>query len=100
MMNRSNAAGAAAPTADERRRMIELAAYYLAEHRGFAPGGADADWLRAERAIDALIAGWSEAAAPRNAIGTPGGDVSERIRNALTLGGAHSDRPSSTAEAG
>jgi hypothetical protein len=36
--------------------MIALAAYYLAERRHFAPGSADADWLNAERMIDALIA--------------------------------------------
>ncbi|WP_242482311.1 DUF2934 domain-containing protein [Thiocystis violacea] len=36
--------------------MIAIAAYYLAEHRGFAPGGADQDWLDAERTVDAMIA--------------------------------------------
>lgn len=36
--------------------MISIAAYYLAERRGFAPGGAEADWLQAERLIDFLIA--------------------------------------------
>ncbi|WP_232229475.1 DUF2934 domain-containing protein [Marichromatium purpuratum] len=37
--------------------MIAEAAYYLAERRGFAPGGAERDWLAAERMIDALPAG-------------------------------------------
>ncbi|GAB0147381.1 hypothetical protein McPS_01210 [Marichromatium sp. PS1] len=37
--------------------MIAEAAYYLAERRGFAPGGAERDWLAAERTIDALLVG-------------------------------------------
>lgn len=36
--------------------MIAVAAYYLAERRGFAPGGAEDDWRLAEQAIDAMIA--------------------------------------------
>ncbi|AFL75153.1 Protein of unknown function (DUF2934) [Thiocystis violascens DSM 198] len=44
------------PTAPQRQEMIAIAAYYLAEQRDFAPGGADADWLRAEQLIDAMIA--------------------------------------------
>lgn len=44
------------PTAQQRQEMIAIAAYYLAERRGFAPGGAEADWLRAEQVIDAMIA--------------------------------------------
>jgi microsomal dipeptidase-like Zn-dependent dipeptidase len=43
------------PTAAEREEMIAVAAYFLAEHRGFVPGGADDDWLHAERQIDAMI---------------------------------------------
>ncbi|WP_369612927.1 DUF2934 domain-containing protein [Marichromatium sp. PS1] len=43
--------------AARRRRMIAEAAYYLAERRGFAPGGAERDWLAAERTIDALLVG-------------------------------------------
>ncbi|QGU32588.1 DUF2934 domain-containing protein [Thermochromatium tepidum] len=46
----------APPTPAERHAMIAVAAYYLAERRGFAPGGAEADWLAAERAIDAMLA--------------------------------------------
>lgn len=42
-------------TAQQRQEMIALAAYYLAERRGFAPGGAEADWFEAERMIDAMI---------------------------------------------
>ncbi|WP_082805910.1 DUF2934 domain-containing protein [Marichromatium gracile] len=43
--------------AARRRQMIAEAAYYLAERRGFEPGGAERDWLAAERTIDALLAG-------------------------------------------
>lgn len=44
------------PTAQQRQEMIAIAAYYLAEQRDFAPGGAQADWFRAEQLIDAMIA--------------------------------------------
>ena len=38
-----------------RRTMIAEAAYYHAERRGFAPGGEEHDWLRAEAEVDALL---------------------------------------------
>ena len=38
---------------EERRRRITEAAYYRAERRGFAPGYEEADWLEAEKQIDA-----------------------------------------------
>ena len=38
-----------------RRAMIAEAAYYHAERRGFAPGGEEHDWLRAEAEVDALL---------------------------------------------
>lgn len=45
----------------DRRRRIQVAAYYLAEHRGFAPGHELDDWLAAEDAIEAEDAArWSE----------------------------------------
>lgn len=48
---------AAAPvSAEERQRMIEEAAYYRAEKRGFAPGYEAEDWAAAEREIDARLA--------------------------------------------
>lgn len=57
--------------------MIALAAYYLAEGRGFAPGEALADWLEAERMIDAMIA-------DRRIIRSTGTDAGRAsIRNAL-----------------
>lgn len=43
------------PTPRERDEMIAVAAYFLAEHRGFTPGGATNDWLTAERQIDRML---------------------------------------------
>lgn len=65
------------PTPEQRREMIAIAAYYLAERRGFAPGGAENDWFRAEGAIDAMLAahGFEVAAEPDA--------VRRSIRNAL-----------------
>lgn len=40
---------------EKRHRMIETAAYFLAEKRGFADGDPVKDWLEAEREIDALF---------------------------------------------
>ena len=37
--------------------MIAVAAYYLAEKRGFAGDCADADWMTAEVEIDAMLQG-------------------------------------------
>jgi hypothetical protein len=42
-------------TAEERLRMIETAAYFRSERRGFVPGQEAEDWLSAEAEIDALI---------------------------------------------
>jgi hypothetical protein len=42
-------------SAEERGEMIAVAAYYLAEHRGFAPDGATGDWLAAEQQIDHML---------------------------------------------
>jgi hypothetical protein len=41
---------------DWHRQMIEEAAYFLAEKRGFSRGDPVADWLAAEAEIDALLA--------------------------------------------
>ncbi len=35
--------------------MIAVAAYYLAEHRGFSGGNATDDWLAAEQQIDRML---------------------------------------------
>jgi len=42
---------------EERHRMIELAAYYRAERRGFSDGSAEQDWLEAEAEIDRVLGG-------------------------------------------
>ncbi len=39
--------------------MIEEAAYFLAEHRGFAPGQEMSDWLRAEADVEGVLQGVS-----------------------------------------
>jgi hypothetical protein len=41
-----------ATTDMERQRHIAEAAYYRAQHRGFAAGRHEEDWLEAERAVD------------------------------------------------
>ena len=42
--------GAASP--EQRHQMIELAAYFAAERRGFCNGSALEDWLAAEMEVD------------------------------------------------
>jgi len=61
--------------------MIAIAAYFLAEARGFAPGGEESDWLRAERQIDRLLA--------RSSAAGVGSDELHRLglRNALQIWG-------------
>jgi hypothetical protein len=78
-MNRPRSAAPAAPAAEKRREMIAIAAYYLAEARGFAPGKADLDWLLAEQTIDAMIAD-GFARVDRNPA-----ELAEGIRHALKL---------------
>jgi len=41
----------------ERREMVAVAAYYLAEQRGFALGKDVEDWLRAEQYVDDMVRG-------------------------------------------
>lgn len=41
---------------EQRRNYIEVAAYHIAERRGFAPGDPLADWAQAEAEIDRLVA--------------------------------------------
>ncbi len=41
--------------AEERWRMIALAAYHKAEARGFTPGKEAEDWYEAEKEVDALL---------------------------------------------
>lgn len=41
----------------EREQMVAVAAFYLAEQRGFSSGQEMEDWLRAEKEIESLVAG-------------------------------------------
>lgn len=43
-------------TPEQRYKMISTAAYFLAEHRGFAGGYEMQDWIAAEAEIDAKLA--------------------------------------------
>lgn len=55
---KKKAASAAKSVAPEQRaNYIEVAAFYIAERRGFAPGNPEQDYLDAAAEIDRLIAG-------------------------------------------
>ena len=41
---------------DQRKYYVEVAAYHIAERRGFAPGNPLDDWVQAEAEIDRLLA--------------------------------------------
>ncbi|MEI8162867.1 MAG: DUF2934 domain-containing protein [Betaproteobacteria bacterium] len=41
---------------EQRRNYVEVAAYHIAERRGFAPGDPLQDWVLAEAEIDRLLA--------------------------------------------
>lgn len=43
-------------TSEQRSNYVEIAAYYIAERRGFTPGDPLADWAEAETEIDRLLA--------------------------------------------
>ncbi len=47
---------AAVVTPEQRANYIEVAAFYIAERRGFASGDPMADWLEAQAEIDRAIA--------------------------------------------
>lgn len=40
---------------EQRRRHVELAAYFMAERHGFTPGHEHEDWIAAEAEIDRMI---------------------------------------------
>ncbi len=42
-------------TPEQRRNYIEVAAYYIAERRGFCGAGTHDDWVQAEAEIDRLL---------------------------------------------
>lgn len=67
------------PSHEERHEMVRVAAYYRAERRGFAPGGAERDWLEAEADIDRLIAAMTRRGITREAYENAG------LRHALRL---------------
>ena len=46
-------------TPTERQHMIECAAYFRSQQRGFAPGFEMEDWLAAEAEVDQILAGES-----------------------------------------
>ena len=47
------------------RPMVEVAAYYRAEKRGFQGGDPTQDWFEAEREIDAMLKGANRNASAR-----------------------------------
>lgn len=53
---RTRARKSAVVPPEQRRHYIEMAAYYIAERRGFAPGNPLEDWVQAEAEIDRLLA--------------------------------------------
>ncbi|WPL17750.1 hypothetical protein Thiowin_02789 [Thiorhodovibrio winogradskyi] len=67
------------PNAEERHSMIAVAAYFLAEQRGFLPGEAERDWKLAEHQIDRMLERLRQAGQP-----TEGLSATD-IRNALRL---------------
>ena len=64
---------------EERHEMIAVAAYFLAERRGFAPGLEQSDWLQAVAAIDRLLENMRKAGVTRRRYAHVG------LRNALRL---------------
>ncbi len=48
----------------ERRRLIEEAAYFRAERRGFTAGAEEQDWLEAEAEVDARLGASAASDAP------------------------------------
>ena len=48
-------ASAPAVSPDDRDRWVEVAAYYIAQRRGFAEGSPLEDWLAAEREFERLL---------------------------------------------
>lgn len=52
----SKKAAASVVSAEQRHHYIEVAAYHIAERRGFHGGNAADDWAQAEKEIDRLLA--------------------------------------------
>ncbi|MGB5834525.1 MAG: DUF2934 domain-containing protein [Thiohalocapsa sp.] len=68
-----------APSRTERDRMVAVAAYFLAERRGFGPGGERQDWRQAEQQIDLMLARVSRQGVGRHQFERTG------LRNALRI---------------
>ncbi len=52
----TKANGSSPVSLEQRANYVEVAAYYIAERRGFAPGDPLADWTAAEAEVDRLLA--------------------------------------------
>ena len=63
----------------ERHEMIAVAAYYLAERRGFSPGREQNDWEEAAAIIDRMLANMRKTGVTRSEYRRVG------LRNALSL---------------
>jgi hypothetical protein len=72
-------------SAEERHEMIAVAAYYLAEQRGFPGEGALEDWVAAERQIERMLERMRQEGANRRALERVG------LRNALKLWGQETE---------
>lgn len=71
---------------EKRHEMIAVAAYFLAEQRGFAPGKEIEDWLRAEQYIGSMVRGLARTGIARGGhgrVGTVPPDGSGTLRAAL-----------------
>jgi hypothetical protein len=80
-MHTERAESALTLSAEERHEMIAVAAYYLAEQRGFPGEGALDDWIAAERQIDRMVERMRQDGTNRRALERIG------LRNALKLWG-------------
>lgn len=64
---------------EERHEMVAVAAYFLAERRGFLPGMERQDWCQAAAAIDQMLQTMRDTGVTRQDYGRVG------LRNALWL---------------
>ena len=46
---------ASVPSAEQRQHYVSVAAYFVAERHGFAPGRDAANWAEAEAEVDSMI---------------------------------------------
>jgi hypothetical protein len=88
-MNSERDDGPVALSSEERHEMVAVAAYYLAEKRGFPGSGALDDWVEAERRIDSMIERMHREGVTQKALDRVG------LRNALLMwseGGEESEK--------